>query len=39
MWGKLEVLRNKSMDKLKESVNNFKMGIKDMEDIIKVYDF
>ena len=28
-----------SMDKLKESVNNFKMGIKDMEDIIKVYDF
>ena len=39
MWGKLEVLRNKPMDKLKESVNNFKMGIKDMEDIIKVYDF
>jgi len=28
-----------SMDKLKESVNNFKMGIKDMEDIIKAYDF
>ncbi len=39
MWGKLEVLRNKPMDKLKESVNNFKMGIKDMEDIIKAYDF
>lgn len=29
----------KPMDKLKESVNNFKMGIKDMEDIIKAYDF
>ena len=39
MWGKLEVLRNKPMDKLKEAVNNFKMGIKDMEDIIKAYDF
>ena len=39
MWGKLELLRNKPMDKLKESVNNCKMGIKDMEDIIKVYDF
>lgn len=39
MWGKLEVLRSKPMDKLKESVNNFKMGIKDMEDIIKAYDF
>ena len=39
MWGKLELLRNKPMDKLKESVNNFKMGIKDMEDIIKAYDF
>lgn len=38
MWGKLEVLRNKPMDKLKESVNNCKMGIKDMEDIIKAYD-
>ena len=25
MWGKLEVLRNKPMDKLKEAVNNFKM--------------
>ena len=39
MWGKLELLRNKPMDKLKESVNNCKMGIKDMEDIIKAYDF
>lgn len=39
MWGKLEVLRNKPMDKLKEAVNNFKVGIKDMEDIIKAYDF
>ena len=38
MWGKLELLRNKPMDKLKESVNNCKMGIKDMEDIIKAYD-
>lgn len=39
MWGKLELLRNKPMDKLRESVNNCKMGIKDMEDIIKAYDF
>ena len=39
MWGEIKLLRNKPMDKLRESVNNCKMGIKDMEDIIKAYDF